>query len=135
MSTAAKTILIADDDFDDQEILEEAFRSADDGVSIVKVSSAEEAFDYLDKAAQKPSLIVVDYNMPSMSGASMIEFLCSKREYAAIPSVVWSTSNSAKYEKICAEKGARAYFQKPSRFEEIVDIARKMLNFLSREAT
>jgi CheY-like chemotaxis protein len=131
MTTSEKNILIADDDIDDQELLEEAFLNIEQGAVIHTVSSGKEAVEYLQNcpAHKLPCLIVLDYNMPDITGAQLTENICSDQSLSKIPVLVWSTSDSFLYRQECERKGARQYFYKPNNFSQVIEMAKKMLDF------
>lgn len=131
MHTPDKHYLIADDDLDDLELLREALLYVAPNAYVAAVSSGVQVFDYLSRCPKGnlPDLIVLDYNMPGMNGADIIEALTAEARFQHIPVVVWSTSGSAHYQEACEKKGARAYFQKPSNFEQITNLAERMLSY------
>lgn len=122
-------ILLADDDLDDQELLEEAFLVVNPNVAVHAVSSGADLLQYLKEcdSSNLPSLMVLDYNMPGMNGIEVLEHLSIRG--CTIPAVVWSTSNSALLQKQSEEKGAREFYQKPMAFDDFVLLAGKMLTF------
>ena len=131
MSIDEKIILVADDDLDDQEMLEEVFLGIEKDALIHTVSSAREALEYLRNCmpTSLPCLIILDYNMPDLTGAQLTEMIAQNKLYKHIPILVWSTSNSAVYKKECEEKGAKHYFYKPHDYMEVVEMARQMLSY------
>jgi CheY-like chemotaxis protein len=131
MSKEPKIILLADDDLDDQQLLEEAFLLLEKDAAIHTVSSAKEVLEYLQTCPKEelPHLIVLDFNMPDFTGAEVLELIYAHTDYKKIPVVVWSTSNSPFHKSLCEEKGAVQYFSKPNSFIEISQLASKMLRF------
>lgn len=126
-----KSILLADDDSDDLELLEEAFMDLESGVIINKVSSGKEALDYLNNCGfeKLPCLVILDYNMPDLTGAEVLEKLYQNPELIAIPVIIWSTSNATIYKELSMKQGAIKYFEKPNNFEEIKKLASEMFDF------
>jgi len=131
MELKEKIILVADDDLDDQEMLEEVFLGIEKSALIHTVGSAREALEYLKNCNSDtlPCLIILDYNMPDLTGAQLTEMIAQNKLYKHIPILVWSTSNSTVYKRECEEKGARHYFYKPHDFTEVVEMARQMLSY------
>lgn len=129
MSSQSKFILYADDDADDQELLKEAFLQLETSAKIYTVSSGKETLDFLQTTERNelPCLIVLDYNMPDLNGAEVLNRICRDTRYSKIPKVIWSTSNSSYYKQLCKEKGADYYFTKPQNFKDIKEMAGKML--------
>lgn len=133
MNSTPKIILLADDDLDDQEFLEEAFLHIEPDAGIHTVSSGRQLIEYLLHCQNKhlPGLIVLDYNMPDMNAAEILAYLRENDLYKNIPAVVWSTSDATLYKESCRQKGAKKYFRKPTKFEEVVKLAEEMLGFYS----
>ncbi len=124
-------ILIADDDQEDLELLEEAIKSCEPLAHMKSVLNGRLAVEYLEQAidADLPCLIILDYNMPELNGANVLERICSQPRFDHIPKLVWSTSSNNAYLKECMEKGATAYFVKPASHRQLEELAREMLSY------
>ena len=129
-STSHINILLAEDDPDDQDLIREAFKEIGISFSLHVVENGNNVLEYLDKLPDTtlPNLIILDYNMPEMNGAQVLQKLCESVRYTSIPKVVLSTSNNIRYIKEAEEKGAQAYCVKPSNFSKLVAIAREMID-------
>jgi CheY-like chemotaxis protein len=136
MTPPEKIILVADDDLDDQEMLEEVFLKIEKDAFIHSVSSARETLEYLRNCMPEtlPCLIILDYNMPDLTGAQLAEMISQNKLYQHIPILVWSTSNSAVYRQECKEKGAKQYFYKPHDFMEVIEMAKQMLSYCNEDS-
>jgi len=136
MNPEEKIILVADDDLDDQEMLEEVFLGIEKDALIHTVGSAREALEYLKNCSPEylPCLIILDYNMPDLTGAQLTEMIAQNKFYRHIPILVWSTSNSSINKQECEEKGAKQYFYKPHEYREVVEMARQMLSYCNGNA-
>jgi CheY-like chemotaxis protein len=128
MHTCSYSILIADDDPDDQELIVHAFSQVDPLLKLCLVNDGKEALDYLQEAADSglPCLILLDYNMPELNGAQVIQQLSPDERFATIPKVILSTSGNPRYIQDCLQKGAYKYLVKPNDFGSLVGIAREM---------
>jgi CheY-like chemotaxis protein len=131
MHEKKKLILLADDDQEDLELLEEAIQSCEPLTRMHSVLNGRLAIDYLENSGDGdlPCLIVLDYNMPEMNGANVLERISNIPRYKNIPKLVWSTSNNSAYIKECMEKGATAYFVKPANHKQLQQLAKDMLNY------
>jgi CheY-like chemotaxis protein len=120
---------LVDDDTEDQELLENALLKAKANAEIHAVSSGKQALDYLNNCERSklPSLIVLDFNMPGLNGAEVLDKLSSEHRYKEIPKVVWTTSGSESLKKLCLEKGAVYHFRKAYSLNGIYDAAKQML--------
>ena len=132
MEIVSRYILFADDDMDDQELLREAFESIEVNIKIETVSLGKEVLSFLESKADGdlPNLILLDYNIPDMTGAKIIKKLSENSRFSKIPKVVWSTSNSPLYRKISMEAGANFYFEKPLTFNDVRTLALELSQML-----
>jgi CheY-like chemotaxis protein len=125
----SKFILLGEDDADDQEMLKEVFASIDESFILFFVNNGNEILSALEKLRddQMPCLIVLDYNMPGLSGADILQEISTNERYKNIPKVVWSTSGSEKFRSLCLELGAIDYIIKPTNVADLEKAARYML--------
>ena len=125
-----KFILLGEDDPDDQEMLKDVFSDIDNSFILFFVNNGREVLSALEKLddEQMPCLIVLDYNMPELNGADILKEIGTNERYKNIPKIVWSTSDSNKFKKICLELGAVDYVIKPSNIMGLEKIARHMLS-------
>ena len=116
---------------DDQDFLKEVFSTVDNTFSLSFINNGKQVINYLDNLEDKhlPCLIVLDYNMPELTGAEILHELKKKSRYSSIPKVIWSTSGSEVYKQICFEAGANDYVIKPSNVSELVKVVQYMVSF------
>lgn len=129
MPERSKLIIVADDDPEDLELLQEALLQSEPNLKIQLADSGRKVLEFLGKSNDDdlPSLIVLDYNMPDMKGAEVLAKLHEETRYQDIPKIVWSTSNNNLYIRECMENGATTYFVKPSTTKELQQLAKSML--------
>lgn len=130
MTVKKKKILIADDDPDDQEMLVEAMAQLDHSLHIDLVDNGNEVLTYLAERPNDdfPELIVLDYKMPILNAAEVLERLTKQQRYAPIAKIVWSTSRQETDMTRCMNAGAKKFFIKPSNISDLRLIAREMLD-------
>ncbi|MFI5192519.1 MAG: response regulator [Chitinophagales bacterium] len=126
------TILLADDDPEDQDILKEIFLEEDPDISLHCVMNGKEVIAYLKSCPEQqlPRLIILDFKMPIMNAIETLESLKDNARYSEIITVVWSTSNQKEHIKQCMERGAIQFFQKPGNYRDLAGIARQILEIL-----
>ena len=126
-------ILLAEDDIDDQELLAEAFSEIDPAIQLDSFSTGKKFLNHLEELpdSEIPNMIILDYNIPEINGAEILEKLESDKRYQHVVKLVWSTSNSALYENSCLSLGAKPYLVKPSNITALMDLAKKMLSFVN----
>lgn len=114
-------ILIVDDDPEDQEMLVEQVLVQDPDMQMECVADGTQALSYLEdcNAGELPVIMVIDYQMPDMTGEKLLKLLHSEARYENIVKIVWSTSTNESYVNPCMNVGAKAYFRKPNDIAEL----------------
>lgn len=120
-----KTIYLVDDDEDDRMLIREALESAIENVRIVEISDGKELLDLMGSnvADQYPALIMLDMNMPRMTGMESLYLLKLNPAYQHIPIVMISTSSNQKLIQQAYDLGINAYIAKPVSFKEYAKLA------------
>ena len=134
MSEKIYTILAADDDLEDLELIEDAILSLEPATKFHSVTNGNGVIDFLDKREDNelPHLIVLDYNMPELNGAEVLAHICNQKRFNAIPKIILSTSGAPLHIDECMNCGATEYFVKPNNLADLEALARKMLDFCKR---
>jgi len=130
------TFLVVDDDDIDVEMVERAFRKLKIGNLIVRATDGLDALDILRgtggrKQLKQPFIVLLDINMPRMSG---LEFLEELRQDAALRRTVvfvLTTSDDEMDILRCYEKNISGYIVK-ARAGQSFEEALKMLDHFSR---
>jgi CheY-like chemotaxis protein len=129
MALQRKQILIADDDPEDLELMVEVVLQLEPETKVHTVTNGSKVLDYLASKAddELPCLIILDYNMPYMTGPEVMQVIRKQPRYEKIPRVIWSTSNAKEFIRECMEKGATTYYVKPSSHRQFKEQVREML--------
>jgi CheY-like chemotaxis protein len=122
------TILIADDDEMDCELMDKALERAIPLSARLFVENGEELLDYLYKrnefsepgSAPVPDLILLDLNMPVKDGREALKEIRQDHDLCSIPIVILTTSEEEWDIRTCYKLGANSYITKPYRFENLV---------------
>lgn len=126
--TLITTILIVDDDVEDQELLKEAIKEVDESVKCLSAKNGEEALEMLHTFLHKlPQLIFLDLNMPRMNGKILLSKLKQLDALKEIPIIIYTTSKSQTDIEDAKKLGALQFITKPNSFEEIVQVAANLL--------
>jgi CheY-like chemotaxis protein len=120
------TILLVEDNEDDQQLIAKTFRANGVKDPIHAVADGEEAIAYLKGMGQFadrrkfefPSFIITDLKMPRVDGFGVLEALRDHPQWAIIPTVVLSGSADEDDIKHAYLLGAKSFLQKPSDFGE-----------------
>lgn len=131
MEYGCPRILLADDDPEDLELIEEAIFSIAPTVELHKFTNGLTAMKYLESRPDNelPGLIILDYNMPELNGSQVLAFIRSQDRYSPIPKVVLSTSNAPLHINECMTQGATEYIVKPHSMAGLHKLAKKLLGF------
>ena len=129
-NTIPITILICDDDEDDRLLTKEALEQAHISNSIRFVEDGEQLLDYLYQrgayagetgAAPRPGLILLDLNMPKLSGREALAIIKGDKTLRDIPIVVLSTSQLDEDISRSYQLGVNSFISKPVTFSGLVD--------------
>ncbi len=129
------TILMADDDPDDQMLLQEALKENNIPNSVCFVENGEELIEFLHKRGKfegvelLPGLILLDLNMPKMDGRQALKLLKADPILKKIPIVVLTTSRADSDILECYDLGVNSFISKPVNFAELVDITREISHY------
>jgi len=117
-------ILLADDDPDDRDALIQPFIQQNPGAGVQCADDGRQLLDFLERcpSGELPVLILMDYKMPFLTAAEILERLAGNMRYSGILKLVWSTSDRAEYVDRCAVHGASHYFAKPNSVNELESI-------------
>ncbi|WP_353718938.1 response regulator [Dyadobacter sp. 676] len=111
--TTGKTIFIVDDDEDDRLLITEAFRDFEPYVEIVLLEDGCGLLDMLRKNIIMPDLVLMDMNMPRVSGLEVLHTMKKDPVHQAIPVVILSTTSNSSLISQAYEMGANAFMVKP----------------------
>jgi CheY-like chemotaxis protein len=129
MGNSSVRIVIAEDDPEDMELIAEAILLAEPNAELYKFMDGLSAYDYLRTIPDDdlPALIILDYNMPRLTGAEILRQMSTVARYGPIPKLVLSTSNAPLYKHECMRNGATEYFVKPGSMKELNALAKTMV--------
>lgn len=125
------TILWADDDADDLQLMQEILGKSDHDFDIIEVNNGQEALAYLDKAKKEghlPCLIILDINMPVLDGKETLSLIKKNPAYADVPVVVFTTSDS-ELDKIFCQRLNTEMVTKPPSFTSLEATIVRLLSF------
>ena len=94
----------------------------------VKVDEAENGFEALRLLPRnRYDLIVTDINMPDINGLELVSFVKGNQAYRSIPLIIISTESSDRDRQKGLSLGADAYLVKPFDPDDLLQIARDLL--------
>jgi CheY-like chemotaxis protein len=124
-----KRILLVDDDGDDRQIFEELLREIDPDSLISFAGNGLEMVALLNKIADDdlPGMIILDQNMPKMTGKESLIFLKTSPRYKSIPTIVYSTYQVKDFYQECLGLGAQDVVIKPDTMQAYREMIEQFL--------
>ena len=110
-----KKIILVDDDEDDRQIFIDIVRAVDPEAIIECAENGLDMIDILDRLPDDdlPGMIVLDQNMPRMTGKESLIYLKCNPRYKIIPTILYSTYQVKDFYQECLELGAQDVLAKP----------------------
>jgi CheY-like chemotaxis protein len=125
------SIVIIEDDEDDQEMLTQVFKQLEYKNEIIFFDDAEEALKYLISTSVKPFIVLSDINMPKLNGLELREQIHENEDLRmkCIPYLFFTTSAEQEHVIDAYSKSVQGFFIKPSKFEKLKDMIRKIVEY------
>lgn len=132
------TIVMVEDDDGHARLIEKNVRRAGVKNEIVPFTDGKSALDYLlgeDRSGEVSSdrylLVLLDLNLPDMSGTEILEKLKSNEYTKRMPIVILTTTDDESEIKKCYDLGANVYITKPVDYEGFANAIRQLGMFFS----
>lgn len=124
-------IIIIEDDQDDQELMEEVFRSFGVENQLKFFYSSMDAYAYLKTTEEKPFLILSDINLPQMSGIDLKKKINENERIRrkCIPFIFLSTTSSHDAVLQAYENMAQGFFTKPQDLQSLKNMIQMIITY------
>lgn len=127
-------VLLIEDDAADIDLTQEALLDSKLHVRLNAVRSGAEALAYLKQAppfqdAVLPDLILLDLNLPGMSGKEILQAIRTEQTTRHIPVAVLTTSQSQQDIDDSYQLGANCYVSKPVGLDEFTRVIHALEEF------
>jgi two-component system response regulator len=139
---AGKTIdiLVIEDNPGDVRLLEEAFRELQADVRMHVARDGAEGLDYLFRqkkldSGSYPQIILLDLNLPKVSGHDVLAKIKTNPETCRIPVIVLTSSRAEADIRRAYEAHANAYLRKPATLDGLISAAQQIKTFWMETAT
>ena len=133
MSHSVKIVMV-EDDHGHAKLIEKNIRRANIANDIVHFDHGEAALDYLfsDEVGRTgPLLILLDLNLPDMSGTDILDRVKSDDNLRRAPVVVLTTTDDKVEIQRCYDLGANVYITKPVDYDSFANAIRQLGLFFS----
>ncbi len=128
------TIVMVEDDAGHAKLIEKNVRRAGVCNDIVHFSDGGSALDHLfhrDIRDNGPMLILLDLNLPDMSGVDILAKIKGDEKLRRSPVIVLTTTDDQREIQRCYDLGANVYITKPVDYESFSNAIRQLGLFLS----
>ncbi len=127
MAIEPKTILLIEDNADDEQLTLRAMRQSEVPNIIRVARDGAEAVDLLfGDGARLPDLVLMDLKLPKIGGLELLQKIRKNSATASLPIVVLTSSDEERDIAECYQSGANSYIRKPVDFEEFMDAVRQL---------
>ncbi|MBV6621529.1 MAG: response regulator [Rivularia sp. (in: Bacteria)] len=104
---------------------------------IYRCIDGEDALDFLyrqgdyedDKQAPRPSIILLDLNLPGTDGREVLEQIKQDEQLRTIPVIVYTTSSNPKDIKTCYRFGVNSYILKPMNVQQSKEVMQYIIDY------
>ncbi|SEW17074.1 response regulator [Natrinema salifodinae] len=130
----AVTILLVEPNPGDARLFSESFDDASIASEIHTATDGEAALDFVHQRGDhadspRPDMILLDFQLPGVSGADVLSELKSEPVLRSIPVIVMTSSASEEDIAKSYELHANAYVQKPVEPDEFIELCQSFEDF------
>lgn len=128
MATEPKTILLVEDNADDEQLTLRAMRQSEVPNMIRVARDGAEALEHIfgTPNGRLPDLVLLDLKLPKVSGLEVLQRLRNDPRTRSMPVVVLTSSDEEKDIVESYSLGANSYIRKPVDFDEFMDAVRQL---------
>ena len=138
MASEPKTILLVEDNADDEQLTLRAMRQSDIPNIIRVARDGAEAIDKLfgEGAGKLPDLVLLDLKLPKINGLEVLQRILQDDKTKTLPVVILTSSDEERDIVESYNLGANSYIRKPVDFDQFIDAVRQLgLYWLSMNRT
>lgn len=125
-------ILLIDESEAESHLLRSALEEGGFSADVRRVSTGPAALDYLKSQSASgtpPHLVLLDLNLPGMTGHEILSAIRRDREFGRIPVIVLTTSDDPRDIQASYDRQANCYVTKPVDVEDFFDSVRAIAEF------
>ena len=114
------TVLHVEDNDNDALLLRMRLKRCGLPLQIVHANDGQSAVDYLEHCHSLPHLLVLDLDLPKLTGFEVLERVREQPRFASVPVIILSSADHPENKARAAALGARAYIGKTDSFHEFI---------------
>jgi CheY-like chemotaxis protein len=132
-------ILLVEDDPAEVRLVQEGLNEGRTQCDLQVFYTGEAALEFAFRQgkwrdASRPNLIILDLNLPGMSGIEILRCLKGDKRTRAIPVIMFSSSGVIADVNRCYDLHANCYIQKPADLTGVYQVIRSIENFWTNVA-
>jgi CheY-like chemotaxis protein len=125
-----KKIVLVEDNVADVELVKISVKELQIPIELTHLWDGTELIEYLKNTSLKDiGVILLDLNMPRVSGIDVLKFMYHDEVLRHIPVVMFTTSNNKSDILTCYEYGAKAFVSKPLDIAEFNTTIKSIVDF------
>jgi len=133
-------LLLVEDNQGDVRLVREALRESEMEFQVRVAGNGQDAlrllgFEKETKSESLPDVILLDLNLPRLSGRELLKILKQNPLYRKIPVLIFSSSQNEDDIEFCYQSRANCYISKPTGFDEYIQVIHKILEFWFESVT
>ena len=117
------TILYVEDNLDNRTLVRRILTA--EGYNLIEAVNATQALEIIENT--RPSLILMDINMPDMDGYSLTSRIKSKPGFGSVPIVALTANVMRGDRERSLEAGCDGYIQKPLDIDSLLELIERFL--------
>jgi CheY-like chemotaxis protein len=137
IGSTAQPLLVIEDSDEDFEALRRVISRQGVINPVFRCPDGDEALDFLyqtgnysdAKTAPRPSIILLDLNLPGTDGREILEQIKQDRSLRNIPVVVFTTSSNPRDIEICYQYCVTSYILKPIDIKRLVETIQGFITY------
>ncbi len=122
-------ILLVEDNAADVRLTKEALRESRISNELKVVGDGAAAIAYLEQTAPPPDIVLLDLNLPKLSGREVLHRIKSHVLWKVIPVVILTTSESEMDVQACYAEHVNCYITKPLAFDAFKEVIKQIEDF------
>ncbi|MDY6901364.1 MAG: response regulator [Cyanobacteriota bacterium] len=130
-------LLVVEDSDEDFEAFGRFVKKSQISNPIYRCTDGEDALDFLyrqgdyedDKQAPRPSIILLDLNLPGTDGREVLEQIKQDERLKTIPVIVFTTSSNPKDIETCYRFGVNSYILKPMNVQKSKNVMQAIIDY------
>ena len=123
-----KRILLVDDNRDEVDLALLALQRVSRNLVVATADNGQAALDMILNVQKRPDLVLLDLNLPMLSGLEVLRQARASGPARQLPIVMLTTSQDPRDEAHAVQAGCDGFFIKPLSFQESISLLRGVLD-------